>query len=45
MKKLLLLMLFGAFIFSSCYNRRHGRTNWSKKDAPQKQTEQLVKPS
>ncbi|HKR03346.1 MAG TPA: hypothetical protein VJY62_01815 [Bacteroidia bacterium] len=30
MKKLFLLMLLGSFLFSSCYNRRHGRTLWSK---------------
>ncbi len=37
-------MLFGAFIFSSCYNRRNGRTNWTK-EVPVKQSELQVKPS
>ncbi len=30
MKKLLLLAVVGSFLFTSCYNYRHGRTNWTK---------------
>ncbi|MEO5570369.1 MAG: hypothetical protein ABIT08_02180 [Bacteroidia bacterium] len=30
MKKLCLIMLLGSFLFSSCYNMKHGRTGWSK---------------
>lgn len=30
MKKLCLLMLLGSFLFTSCYNYKHGRTGWSK---------------
>jgi len=44
MKKLVILMLFGCFIFSSCYNRRNGRTSWSKAPVKVIKTEQ-VKPS
>jgi hypothetical protein len=41
MKKLLLLAAVGCFLFSSCYNYRHGRTGWTKENV--KQTEK-VKP-
>ncbi|MEP7169034.1 MAG: hypothetical protein ABI855_06640 [Bacteroidota bacterium] len=42
MKKLFLLMILGSFLFSSCYNRQHGRTNWSK---AKHATVEKVKPS
>jgi hypothetical protein len=42
MKKLLVIMLLGSLFMTSCFNRRHGRTGWTKEQS--KQTE-IVKPS
>jgi hypothetical protein len=42
MKKIVLFMALASILCSSCYNRKHGRTGWSKENI---KTVEKVRPS